>query len=95
MAGSQAFNKSSGRLIILLHIIIRYNLRVALIQVKLAVDFLLPGTKLAQAFFMLKGGVKLLFVIGKLLFHAFTSGLFFFGIAVKVADRIFDAGYRT
>jgi hypothetical protein len=41
-AGGQAFNKSISRRIILLHIIIRHHLRIALVQVKLAIDFLLP-----------------------------------------------------
>jgi hypothetical protein len=48
-----------------------------------------------QAFFMLKGTVKLLPVIGERLFQAFKPGLFFFGIAVKAAERIFNARYRA
>jgi hypothetical protein len=87
--------KSICRLIILLHIIIRHNLTFALIQIKLAVDFLLPGAKLPQAFFMLKGTVKLLPVIGKRFFHMLTSGFLFLSVSVKAAERIFNQGNRS
>lgn len=61
----------------LLHIIIRHNLAIALIQVKLAVDLLLLNTNLAKTFLMLKGTVKLHPVIGERLFHAFTFRFLF------------------
>jgi len=93
--GGQTLHKSAFRLITLLHIIIRHHLHIAFIQIKLAVGFLLPCAKLAQAVFMLKGAVKLLFVIGKRLFHAFASGFLVLGIAVKVLERIFNASYRA
>jgi hypothetical protein len=90
--GRQALNKRACGSLILWHIIIRHCLRVTLIQVKLAVDFLLLHAELAQAFFMLEGAVKLLPVIRERLFHALTPGFLFLGVAVKAAECILNAG---
>jgi hypothetical protein len=67
----------------------------ALVQVKLAIDLLLFKEKLAQAVFMLEGTAKLLLVIGKRLLHPLRFGFFLLGIAVKAAQRMFNARYRA
>src|SRR5712691_5740704 len=80
---------------VLLLLRLGHHLRITLIQVKLTVHFLLLHTKFAQAFFMLKGSVKLLPVIRECLFLAFTFGLFFFGKTVKAVEGVFNTGYRA
>ena len=44
---------------------------------------------------MLKGAVKLIHIINKRLFHAFTFGLFLFDKTVKVTQVVFNAGYGS
>src|SRR5437016_7989576 len=70
-----------------------HNLRIAFVQVKLAVHFLLLRKKLAQAFFMLERAVLLLPVVCQPFFLAFTFGFFILGKAWKVADGILNTGY--
>src|SRR3989442_5648392 len=69
-----------------------HHLPLTLIQVKLAVHFLLFYTKLTKAFFMLKGAVHLLPVISQCLFHACNVFFVIFGITVKPTERIVNAG---
>ena len=83
----QPLNKTACVFIILRHIVMRHNLRIALIQVEQLVDFLLLNAKPTHAFFMLEGVVKLLPEVSKRLFHAFAFGFLFFCIAVKAAER--------
>src|SRR5690348_4627747 len=61
---------------ILLRFIFCHNLRLALIQVKRAIYFLLLEKQLAQLFFILKRGVKLCHILNERLFHAFNICLF-------------------
>src|SRR5947207_8555625 len=72
-----------------------HNLRIALIQVKRAVHFLLLHKKFPQAFFMLEGAFLLLPVISERFFLTFTFGCFFFGKAWKTADGMVNTGYRA
>src|SRR2546429_9878897 len=80
---------------ILLSRIICHHLRLALIQIKRAINFLLLQTELAQTFFMLKRPVKLLPVISERFYLSFKFGLSFFSKRVKTAQGIFNAGYRA
>src|SRR5438067_290788 len=72
-----------------------YHLRLTFIQIKRAVYFLLLYNKLTKPCFMLKGFLKLLFVICECLFPAFHFGLFLCLKTIKAAQGIFHAGYRA
>src|SRR5712692_6025541 len=90
-SGGRAFTVRVGILLLFRRLV--HHLALALIQVKRAVHFLLLHKKLAHAFFMLKGTVKLLPIIGKRFYLSFKFCLFFFGKTIKAAQGVFNAGY--
>src|SRR5689334_21811896 len=90
--GSQSFYMIRVCVCIFLRFIISNNLRIAFIQIKLTVNFLLFQQKLAKVFFMFKWSVELLCIIGERLFHAFNFGLFIFHLAIKTPEDMFNAG---